>query len=453
MSGMADEPLGPLARRERAKAEEAELRVEEARLRVEQLKKPPSERKEFAEAEEVELRVREATLRLEQLAAPWRSPAIFVKWIVAGLVVGALFGVWGIGYLRPILLKNSELAVIETRRLTAQNQELTASQAEFRRRSAAETETLNLRREQLERDLTAVREEGRVEAAEHAEFVNQIEAQLSDAVALGAIGEEAAARLRAQLVVAQRAAGDATRRADAAEDLRIGTRAVESAETKLQGFNEFVFIEGGSFLMGSPPDEGDPDEHPQRRVTLSPFHIQKYEVTNQEYALFDRIRSFDADEGAHPVVEVSWDDAMSYAEWLGGRLPTEAQWEFVARGEGREYPWGPGPARAGTHGNWASRETVPVGSFPDGATPEGVYDLAGNVWEWCLDWYGPLYPQADETNPRGSASGLGRVLRGGSFSDTDEGSVRAAWRNWDSPDRRNFDVGFRVVVSPFSSGL
>jgi formylglycine-generating enzyme required for sulfatase activity len=138
---------------------------------------------------------------------------------------------------------------------------------------------------------------------------------------------------------------------------------------------------------------------------------------------------------------VSWYDAMAYAAWLGGTLPTEVQWEFAARGEaGRPYPWGgdrPTRSRANyAHdGNDDPSGTTPVGSFPDGATPEGIQDLAGNVWEWCRDEFSP-----DGTSPTTNA----RVLKGGSFYNT-ERYLEAARRNFLYAEGTESLVGFRVA--------
>ena len=198
--------------------------------------------------------------------------------------------------------------------------------------------------------------------------------------------------------------------------------------------------------MGSVDGQGDEREHPQHWVTLSPFYMQEHEVTNAEYRRFDPNHDADAPND-HPVVNVSWFDAMAYAQWLGGSLPTEAQWEFSARGkEGREYPWGNEtltPDRANYGGN--VRSTTRVKSYPKGATPEGIYDLAGNVWEWCRDWYGD-YRGEEQTDPVGPDSGSFRVLRGGAFYNC-PGHLRAAYRINYVPQNRNDRIGFRVVWS------
>ena len=153
--------------------------------------------------------------------------------------------------------------------------------------------------------------------------------------------------------------------------------------------------------MGS-DDSDQEDERPAHWVTVSTFRIQEHEVTNEEYWRFDPTRRpTDTAETARvrrlPVTEVTWYAAMAYAAWAGGSLPTEAQWEFAATGtEGRPYPWGEMPADSVICGVYARCRTseglegpAEVESFPMGRTPDGVYDLAGNVWEWCRDWYGP----------------------------------------------------------------
>tara|TARA_B100002003_G_scaffold250557_1_gene290388 strand:- start:3996 stop:4802 length:807 start_codon:yes stop_codon:yes gene_type:complete len=223
------------------------------------------------------------------------------------------------------------------------------------------------------------------------------------------------------------------------------------AEAKGGHLNEFILIDGGRFLMGSADGVGESAEHPERWVELSPFYIQRYEVTNEEYRLFDPGHEFPAGKERHPVVSVNWSEAKDYATWLDGALPTEAQWEFAARGEeGRKYPWGSGHPRTGIHGNFGGigGDTQPAGQYPEGATPSGVHDMAGNVWEWCSDWYGP-YPAGDEKDPAGPDAGPRRVLRGGAFG-FDEWYVRAASRSAPYPDYRVYSFGFRVALSPFS---
>jgi len=195
-----------------------------------------------------------------------------------------------------------------------------------------------------------------------------------------------------------------------------------------------VRLEGGELQMGT-TNPGDDDGEPLgTRVRVSPFYLQQHEVTNAEYRRFDPRHDAGA-PGDHPVANVSWYDAMTYAAWLGGSLPTEAQWELAARGPaGRTYPWGnerPTRTRANYdhEGSGVGRSlgTAPVGSFPEGATPERIHDLAGNVWEWCRDGLSNA-----------------RVLKGGSYFNG-ERFLAAGPRNSLHPEGRESVVGFRVA--------
>ena len=237
----------------------------------------------------------------------------------------------------------------------------------------------------------------------------------------------------------------------------------------------WVEIPGGSFLMGAQkakPDEPgyDPeaqdDESPVHRVTVSPFRLSRHPVTNAEYAAFveetgkEPPRHWEGGripEGKdeHPVVHVSWADAVAFCEWLSRRvskdegeqlvrLPTEAEWEYAARGEGsRKYPWGDAePSDRLANFGMNVGDTTPVGSYPDGATPEGVHDLAGNVVEWCGDWFRGYPPKGGE-DPTGPSSGASRVLRGGAFHIV-PWSLRATCRYNLHPEDRDGHSGFRV---------
>ncbi|MBI4862196.1 MAG: SUMF1/EgtB/PvdO family nonheme iron enzyme [Candidatus Riflebacteria bacterium] len=211
-------------------------------------------------------------------------------------------------------------------------------------------------------------------------------------------------------------------------------------------------IPAGEFLMGS-TDGGD-DERPPHRVYLEQFFIDRYEVTNRLYRKFLQATKHRAPKSwadnhgdDQPVVNVSWDDAEAYCTWAGKRLPTEAEWEKAARGglEGKPYPWGdqtPAGRACCKHGIGMNRPQR-VGSYPSNGY--GVNDMAGNVWEWCADWYKKgYYGESLLKNPRGPGSGEKRVLRGGSWSDLESGS-RCASRNSLDPTKRNRSTGFRCV--------
>jgi len=223
---------------------------------------------------------------------------------------------------------------------------------------------------------------------------------------------------------------------------RYGVAPADRAED--ERLNPRVPIPGGSFMMGSPEGEGLDAERPQHRVTLSAFTIQRCPVTNREYRRFDPSHAQKAPDD-HPAVGINWYEAMAYAAWLGGSLPTEAQWEFVARGEKeRKYPWGNADP-TDRHANFSMKQgnTSPVGSYPDGASPEGLLDLAGNVWEWCRDW-GARYSAEPQDDPIGPPKGENRTLRGGSYR-YGAANLRGSNRHVNAPMHRRGRYGFRVV--------
>jgi len=240
-----------------------------------------------------------------------------------------------------------------------------------------------------------------------------------------------------------------------------------------------VYVPGGTFQMGSSEgdSDADDDEFPQHSVILDGFWIDQTEVTNAQFAAFlndqgnqtkggvtwleldcyycligrsgdeFRPKSVYAD---YPVTMVSWYGADAYCKWVGAQLPTEAQWEYAARGEqGYIYPWGnDAPTCELAQSGDCSGRTVPVGSLPDGASWCKALDMAGNVWEWTADWYGS-YSSASQTNPTGPSDGSYKVVRGGSFN-LDETYVRAAFRSYYYfPDSRTGHIGFRCAgVAP-----
>ena len=234
-----------------------------------------------------------------------------------------------------------------------------------------------------------------------------------------------------------------------------------------------VRVEGGEYWLGSPGQSKYANEKPRVAVVLSPFWIDPNPVTNVEYQAFVTATGHSAPPLADkhvasfarlPVVGVTYEDALAFARWCGGTLPTEAQWECAARAgvAFRAYPWGDDPPTA-TRANIArvSDTTTPVGSFPEGANDFGLFDMCGNVWEWCLDYYEEKAYAAlvkGARNPENRRASPYRVLRGGSFSSFSHDQGRCAFRYWAKPGERSKEIGFRVVyrdegTSPPSSGF
>ena len=219
--------------------------------------------------------------------------------------------------------------------------------------------------------------------------------------------------------------------------------------------------------MGSSDSDGMAyaDEKPLHTVNLDSFWIDRTEVTNGRYALCVKAKACkppakytsnvhdlyynNAEFADYPVIYVSWNSAQAYCQWAGRRLPTEAEWEKAARGtDGRLYPWGNTPPD-GTllDFNNLIQDITRVGSYPDGASPYGALDMAGNVWEWVSDWYGlNYYSQGPESNPSGPASGTQHVLRGGSWH-YDAAGVRSAYRFQKEPTFYSYEIGFRCASS------
>jgi formylglycine-generating enzyme required for sulfatase activity len=288
--------------------------------------------------------------------------------------------------------------------------------------------------------------------------------------------------------------------------LLLATAGATSAQERLtKGADgaEMVLVPEGAFLMGSPaadiqlrveecrqgvrPENRDRceewfrDEGPQREVFVDAFSIDRHEVTN---ALFERFvgatshrttaeiegwgwvfmpatGKWDKVQGAtwrapggpgttaqptHPVVQVSWYDAEAYCKWAGKRLPTEAEWEKAARGiDGRRYPWGDDWNPAHANGDLTVKATRPVGSYPSGASPYGIQDMAGNVFEWIADAYDPGYYQTGPTrNPQGPGSGTQRGLRGGGWHSRPI-AIRTTTRSTGVPGFRYNYTGFRCA--------
>ena len=248
-------------------------------------------------------------------------------------------------------------------------------------------------------------------------------------------------------------------------------------------------IPAGEFLMGAADVEED--ERPVHCVYVSEFLIARSPVTHDEYARFVRATGYPAPSvgalplitrggrdaafrelaapyawkgvdppdgyGAHPVVLVRYDDAVAYCAWLSDaigrlvRLPTEAEWEKAARGglELRRYPWGDDvdTSRCNYLENRDEKHshgTTPAARYPPNGY--GLYDAAGNVWEWVSDWYAAGYYDSGETrDPRGPASGAMRIVRGGSWLNDDTSMLRCAYRHKVPPDTYSYSIGFRIV--------
>jgi formylglycine-generating enzyme required for sulfatase activity/acetyl esterase/lipase len=260
-------------------------------------------------------------------------------------------------------------------------------------------------------------------------------------------------------------------------------------ETRIvnDGHGDYVFVPAGPFEMGDVAREGLAREQPAHRVDLDAYYIGKYEITNREWRRFRDDPGYDdpgfwpggrvvprdqvpywtqannhgggtPDSDDYPVIGVNWDSANAYCAWLSAktgnhyRLPTEAEWEKAARGaDGRRYPWGATIDRslANYVGAQAFDTVQPVGHFAGNASPYGAFDMAGNVLEWCADWYDrDYYAVSPRRNPQGPKTGAYRVVRGGSFfveaSDLRSAARSAAWPSFQGHRM----IGFRAVREP-----
>jgi sulfatase modifying factor 1 len=256
---------------------------------------------------------------------------------------------------------------------------------------------------------------------------------------------------------------------------------LEYPETSTDALADMILIPAGDFLMGS--DYGSEVEKPVRRVFLHTYYLDATPVTNTQFATFveatgyrttaerleNLMRSQDGqiqapgptwrafatpDRKDHPVVYISWHDADAYAKWVGKRLPTEAEWEKAARGGliGKLFPWG--NAAPEGRANWnrtqanpqAAPPTTPVASFAP--NDYGLYDMAGNVWEWCADWYlDPYYAIGPSSDPAGPERGQYKVRRGASWNVREDFRLRCANRGAMLPDRAWPNLGFRCAMS------
>ena len=250
---------------------------------------------------------------------------------------------------------------------------------------------------------------------------------------------------------------------EAAEAVDADTEAGTERASAVDGMVQ-VFVPDGQFRMGALDSKATDDEKPDHMVTISAFWMDKLEVTNAMYMLCVQagaceppahFRSekhdnyFNTDEYAdYPVIYVTWGDADDYCSWAGKRLPTEAEWERAARGDDfRNFPWGDERPNSG-QANFDNlvRDVTRVGSFPAGASPFGVLDMSGNVWEWVADFYDENYYSNSITiNPTGPLASVGpghrHTIRGGSYQDV-ERDIRVANRgyaNGPNPDASDMD--------------
>ncbi|MDQ6861120.1 MAG: formylglycine-generating enzyme family protein [Verrucomicrobiota bacterium] len=232
--------------------------------------------------------------------------------------------------------------------------------------------------------------------------------------------------------------------------------------------SEMVLIASGAFVMGSDARDAAPNEQPLTPVKLSAYYVSKHPITNAQYEQFDpehRQKRMPGATDRHPVVYVTSFEAVKFCQWLSQhegkkyRLPSEAEWEYAARGpDNWKYPWGNNDkaidvanfADASTSFPWRDPvrhdgfpESSPVGSFPRGASIFGIEDMAGNVWEWCLDFFQPL-AGAPRFDPRGATAGPQRIYRGGSWKSRFS-NLRASARSSNAPNYSCNDLGFRIV--------
>ncbi|MBV6433876.1 MAG: Serine/threonine-protein kinase PknD [Bryobacteraceae bacterium] len=264
------------------------------------------------------------------------------------------------------------------------------------------------------------------------------------------------------------------------------TPGIGSTWTRPKDGMAMMFVPAGAFTMGNTVEQAladcqkvradcqknwFSDEEPPHLVELDSYWMDQTEVTNAMYALCVKagicIPPQQKNSSTHddyygnsvydnfPVIHVNWGQANTYCEWAGGRLPTEAEWEKAARGmDGRVYPWGDTPPTCSLtnfdpySGNACKGDTTEAGSYENGKSPYGIYDMAGNVWEWVADWYdSSYYSTSPSNNPQGPASGEYRAVRGGSWGNDGYG-LRSADRNGRDPSNSNDVLGFRCALSP-----
>ncbi len=220
---------------------------------------------------------------------------------------------------------------------------------------------------------------------------------------------------------------------------------------------QMVSIPSGTFTMGD--NSGEPDEYPERKLSMQGYRIDRTEVTNRAYRACVAAKACDPtpflDDAAlgqeeHPVVGVTWDDARRFCAWVDKRLPTEAEWEYAAKGaDFRKWPWSGAfdASKANTvqEGDFHGK-TAPVVAYESGESPFGALQMAGNAAEWTADYFDPTHyrKNKDSTDPGGPSKGRERVVRGGSYRDTSH-TVRVAARRAKSPTEVDNTIGFRCA--------
>ena len=240
------------------------------------------------------------------------------------------------------------------------------------------------------------------------------------------------------------------------------TQSHEKASSAQHQNWSMALVPAGEFTMGSVT--GDADEQPVHKVYLDAFFMDLHQLSVAQYARFLEDTHHEAppewslmnrpQNQNRPVANVNWAEADAYCKWAGKRLPTEAEWEKAARGtDGRTYPWGNAPPTA-LHANsgkevWSNHATLtPVGMFEEGKSPYGIYDMAGNVWEWVGDWYDQdYYKTSPQQNPTGPPMGLYKVIRGGSWGSGPK-NLRSSDRETHLTSFQGFGTGFRCAKTP-----
>jgi formylglycine-generating enzyme required for sulfatase activity len=249
--------------------------------------------------------------------------------------------------------------------------------------------------------------------------------------------------------------------ATGARDHYVGFRVVAGADPGPLGL-DWVDVPAGDVQLGNDPQpftgEVFPAEMPRHLVEVEPFELTRTPVTNAQYAAFigaggEPPPHWDEPEpppglGSHPVTHVDWNDARAFCTWAGGRLPTEVEWERAARGDDmRTYPWGakaPAPELLAVGLGLKHGSTAPVDAHPRGASPYGLLEMAGNVWEWVSSAFRP-YPYLADDGREDQDGGEPRVLRGGSYASPDPSYARCASRSRSHICRRQAHIGFRVA--------